>query len=357
MVTTQHKGIARISNVCVALSTALTLVLSSPLVSGAEQQPPARGTIAAPARTGPTVGVQGFGLAGLSFPIASESLTTVGLNERPQELGGGVQVTNFWRGLFVQVAASRWRGDGSRVFIDSRGARFDLGIPLHVTATHADVGAGWRFARKGADWRRNRVVPYIGVGVGVADYSETSSFAESGEDFSERATSYSGFGGVEVRLTSWLGVGADARYRYVKGILGRDGVSAALGDDSLDGPSASARLVFGWFGDPGSTRAGSPATPEEPRSAPVPARRPADVDPVWPPVTVAVRQRGLAVVDTPVRIAPDRRREPLAVIERGTQMLVVGEEAEWFRVEFRDPRWGTRVGFVERAHVKLFELP
>jgi hypothetical protein len=352
--TNHYRELARVL-VCPCAVSAALLVLPI-AVRAEEQQPPP--TSAPAVRSGPTVGVQGFGTFGVTFPIASESLTTVGISERPPELGGGVQVTNLWRGLFVQLGASRWTGDGSRVFIDSRGARFDLGIPLNVKATHVDVGAGWRFQRWNAAGRASRVVPYLGGGIGIVDYSETSDFAGAGEDLSERATSYTGFGGVEVHVTSWLGVAADARYRYAKGVLGSDGVSAALGEDSLSGPSASVRVMLGWFGSSGPLARGRD-------TATSPPARPADVGPAGNPVAkvpavephVPSRRRVLTIDQTPVRIAPDRSRQPLIVLERGTSMVVVAEESGWLRVEFRDPRWGTRVGYVEREHVRAIENP
>jgi len=204
----------------VVLAFGLALLPAGPLAADDSGQTQ-RGTPPAP-RRGSAIGAQGFGSFGFTVPLASDSLTTVGLEDRPQEVGGGGQVTGLWRGLFVQVAASRWKEAGSRVFVDSRGNRFDLGIPLSVEAAHVDVGAGWRFERWRRDGSLSPVVPYVGGGIGVLDYTETSSFAQEGENVSERATTYSVFGGVETRIAPWIGIAADVRYRFVDGILGVD---------------------------------------------------------------------------------------------------------------------------------------
>lgn len=54
----------------------------------------------------------------------------------------------------------------------------------------------------------------------------------------------------------------------------------------------------------------------------------------------------VAVANTPIYIAPDASRTPLRVAAQGTVFTVVAEEGEWTRVQFKDPQWGVRVGYV-----------
>jgi hypothetical protein len=116
--------------------------------------------------------------------------------------------------------------------------------------------------------------------------------------------------------------------------------------------------MLGWFGSsspgtPGRETAVTP--PARPEAAEASTNGTADVPSAG--LNASSRRRVLAIGDTPVRIAPDGSREPLIVLERGMSMVVVAEESGWLRVEFRDPRWGTRVGYVERAHVRPIENP
>lgn len=58
------------------------------------------------------------------------------------------------------------------------------------------------------------------------------------------------------------------------------------------------------------------------------------------------RNTAVATVNTPVYIAPDTTRTPLRVAAQGTVFTVVAEEGEWTKVQFKDPQWGVRVGYV-----------
>lgn len=54
----------------------------------------------------------------------------------------------------------------------------------------------------------------------------------------------------------------------------------------------------------------------------------------------------VAITNTPVYVAPDASRTPLRVAAQGTVFTVVAEQGEWTQVQFRDPQWGVRVGYV-----------
>jgi hypothetical protein len=46
-------------------------------------------------------------------------------------------------------------------------------------------------------------------------------------------------------VLKWVHVGGELRYRFVKGILGEDGVSAAFEEDDAGGLAVGLRLSFG----------------------------------------------------------------------------------------------------------------
>jgi len=294
-----------------------------------------------PEPIGPRLGVQGLGFVGLDFPRAEQSVEALGLDKRQLEAGGGVRVTNLWRALFVDVHASRWSTSGERAFVDSTGEAFPLGIPLDIDATHVDVSVGWRF------YPRNRrtirtAVPYVAGGAGVVRYREESPFAEPGDDVRTSSTTYHVALGFDYPLNRWLAIATDARYRFAPDIVGDDGVSSVFEEDDLGGFQLSVGVRFGFGG-------AAPATPPPPAAPDEPARRPDFINPAPPPVDAQI---GTVTTDAPIYLLPDRTRVPLRVLESGTSVRVLDQIEGWYRVEFRDPQFGTRTGYVEIKFVR-----
>jgi hypothetical protein len=65
--------------------------------------------------------------------------------------------------------------------------------------------------------------------------------------------------------------------------------------------------------------------------------------------TLAFAQGGgtaIAITITPVYVAPDASRTPLRTAAQGTVFTVLAEQGEWTQVQFKDPQWGIRVGYV-----------
>jgi hypothetical protein len=61
----------------------------------------------------------------------------------------------------------------------------------------------------------------------------------------------------------------------------------------------------------------------------------------------------IATTHTPVYIAPDTTRTPLRTAAQGTVFTVVEEEGEWTKVQFKDPQWGVRVGYVKTGALRF----
>ena len=153
--------------------------------------------------------------------------------------GGGVQVV-VKDGFFVEITASRFRRTGERAYL-SGGKAFKLGIPLTATITPLEVGAGYRFRLP----QLPRVRPYAAIGYGTYAYTETSDFAQAGDDVDTHHSGYVVNGGAEFRLHTWLGLAFDAQYSRVPGILGNGGVSQQAGESDLGGVAARFKLVVG----------------------------------------------------------------------------------------------------------------
>jgi len=71
---------------------------------------------------------------------------------------------------------------------------------------------------------------------------------------------------------------------------------------------------------------------------------------------VAAQQEGIRATVTsaaPIFIQPGAQT-PLRVAKSGTSLKVMQEEGEWAQVEFSDPQFGRRVGWVEKKLLRVF---
>ena len=71
--------------------------------------------------------------------------------------------------------------------------------------------------------------------------------------------------------------------------------------------------------------------------------------------TAAYADERTAVVTTaaPIYVVPDANRVPLRVAAVNTVLRVRSEEGPWLQVEFQDPQFGRRVGYVETQRVRV----
>ena len=213
-----------------------------PSPATADAPPPAAvpgRTQPAPAATaaGPGIGVRGFGTFAVDWMTARDTFEAVTGSAIVLGYGGGVQVTNLWRGLFVEASVERSAADGERVFVHQDEV-FPLGIPLEVTMTPIDVVVGWRSPQ-------GRVTPFFGGGATFMRYEETSDFADAGDDVDVRKTGFIVLAGAEASLARWIHLRGDVRYRQVSGVLGEGGASAAFDEDQLGGFGVAVKLMIG----------------------------------------------------------------------------------------------------------------
>jgi opacity protein-like surface antigen len=151
--------------------------------------------------------------------------------------GGGVEL-DLARQYFVEISVSRFSKTGQRVFV-SDGQVFPLGIPLTAKITPFEVAGGYRFVTRGS------VVPYVGAGVGRYAYSETSDFADASDNVDASNVGFLVFGGAEFRVHRWVGIGVDAHFTRVSGILGDGGASREFGETDLGGTGIRVRVLVG----------------------------------------------------------------------------------------------------------------
>jgi opacity protein-like surface antigen len=186
------------------------------------------------------IGFRGFGEVGGTRFSSTESFTAVIGSPSGIVYGGGVEAV-LPRGVFVSLQVSRFKKDGTRVFVFNN-EPIDLGIATTVTVTPVEVTGGYRFPLKNA-----KVIPYVGAGVGWHRYEETSDFATSDEDVKATHQGYHVLGGAEVRLSRLFGVAGEAQWSTVPDALGENpnSVSAAFDESDLGGVTFRVRFIVG----------------------------------------------------------------------------------------------------------------
>src|SRR5262249_37710569 len=63
-------------------------------------------------------------------------------------------------------------------------------------------------------------------------------------------------------------------------------------------------------------------------------------------------ETGTLIVRTPIFLFPDSTRTPLVIAEAGTTVRILEASGDWYRIEFRDSQFGTRVGYVLATNVR-----
>jgi opacity protein-like surface antigen len=214
-------------------AAAAVLCLLSPAMAAAQAPAPRPAAAAG-------VGVRGFVDAGVRTFTAADSFEAV-LGTRSATIAGiGGEIVLPQR-IFANVRVSWFEQTGERVFV-FEGETFPLGIDTTVRIVPVEITGGYRFAAG-----NRRVIPYAGGGVGWHRYEETSEFAASGENVSERFRGFHVLGGAEIRVARWLGVGGEVQWTTVPDALGADpnSVAAAFGEDDLGGTAVRLKVVIG----------------------------------------------------------------------------------------------------------------
>lgn len=184
------------------------------------------------------VGVHAFGIVEMQNMTARESFDAVlaeSSGSTPLFAGVGVEVTRLWKGAFGRFTVTHAANDGSRVFVDSTGEAHSLNVPVRIALTPIEIGGGWRFG--GA-----AVSPYVGAGVVLQRYRETSRFAEASEQVKAIDGGSAIFGGVTI--AAGVGrIGLEGVYRRVPITPGGASVLEQFAQTDLGG--AGVRVTFG----------------------------------------------------------------------------------------------------------------
>ena len=188
----------------------------------------------------PQLTINGYAMFGRINFTAADSFEVILGEPSGAIYGGGTRVGLPLGGLFVDVGAWRFHGEGERVFV-SGGQEFPLGIPVEITVTPLELSAGWQFRFR----RLPKLRPYVAGGYTSYGYRETSEFATDAEDVDERFPGYHLGGGVEYRITRWLGLGGEFTWTTVPDAIGESGVSAEFDETDLGGTSFRVKITIG----------------------------------------------------------------------------------------------------------------
>lgn len=224
----------------VILAAVACLLLASPIVTTASAQAKPRPRPSAAARPSRSVQIGGYVMVGRVNLAAVDSFDAILGQTSGPIFGGGARVGLPFGGLFVDVGAWRYRGEGERVFV-SNSIVYPLNIPVEVTMTPLEITAGWRFRVP----RIARLTPYVGGGLTSLTYRETSAFSSTSEDVEETFSGYHLMGGAEVRLMRWIGAAAEVTWTTVPDSIGQGGVSAAFNEDDLGGTTVRVKITIG----------------------------------------------------------------------------------------------------------------
>ena len=67
-------------------------------------------------------------------------------------------------------------------------------------------------------------------------------------------------------------------------------------------------------------------------------------------------ESALVTADAPIYIQPEMGRQPLRVAKAGSMLRIVGACDEWCNIEFQDPTYGRRVGYIQTKFLRLGSL-
>ena len=188
----------------------------------------------------PTLEIGGYAMVGLMNFTAADSFDVILGSPSGTIFGGGARVGLPIGGLFVDVGAWRFHGEGERAFV-FQGEDFPLGIPVEVTITPLELTAGWQFRLR----RAPKFRPYVGGGFSSYGYKETSDFGTDSEDVDERFNGYHLLGGAEYRVARWISVSGEAAWTTVPDAIGESGASAAFDETDLGGTSFRLKVTIG----------------------------------------------------------------------------------------------------------------
>ena len=220
---------------------AVIVMLMAAGIPAALAQSKPRPRPAAPAQPRPGgIQIGGYAMFRRINFTASESFDAIVGDPSGSIFGGGARIGLPLGGLFVDVGAWRYRGEGERVFV-ANDEVFRLGIPVEITVTPIELSGGWQFRIR----RVPKLTPYAAGGLTILKYQETSDFATGTENTDDTFSGYHLLGGAEYKIMRWLGIAGELSWSTVPDAIGESGVSEAFDETDLGGTTFRVKITIG----------------------------------------------------------------------------------------------------------------
>ena len=219
---------------------AIVLVVTVGVTAADAQSKPRPRTTPASARPSDSLEIGGYAMFGRIAFTAAESFDAILGTSTGSIVGGGARVGLPWYGLFADVGAWRFHGEGERAFVFN-GEVIPLGLPVEVTVVPIEISFGWR-----ARFRQMpKLVPYVAAGLTSMKYQETSASSTESENVEERFGGYHLMGGAEYKILRWLGVAGEVAWTTVPDSIGESGVSQSFDETDLGGTTLRVKITIG----------------------------------------------------------------------------------------------------------------
>lgn len=206
----------------VTLSALVLLSLAMPAAAqtqtfDAQTRPPQRPAAVRAPRAVPIGGRVFFALDSDTM-TASKTFDAILGSSTLAAYGGGGEVLNIWRRVFVRGALTFVSKDGTRIQ-EVADEFIPIGIPLTVTMRPFELAGGWRFGKN----ERDHVIPYAGGGLLLVSLKQKSTVpTETAESTSDSFTGTVLFGGIDFLPAGKFMAGAEVQYRTVPNAIGDD---------------------------------------------------------------------------------------------------------------------------------------
>lgn len=221
-----------LSTVILATATAVAVPASAQGTgsSSSTRRPTSAAQAAKPKVKKAPIGIRAFFVVDGEMMAASQSFKAVTGSSTLIGYGGGGEVLNLWKHLFVRGVVSVAPASGERAFVVD-GAVISTGVGIDVRVRTTEIGAGWRTPFK----KHPKYALFYGAGVLLVNYTETSQFEASSDAVNESSTGYSLQGGLDAQLSKWIHAAVEAQYRGVPNAFDANGVAGAYGETDLGG--------------------------------------------------------------------------------------------------------------------------
>jgi hypothetical protein len=195
-------------------------------------QKPASAKPAAPKPPMPPqkLAVRGFFVLDTEMMTATQSFKAITGSSTMIGYGGGGEVINLWKTVFIRGAFAMASASGERAYVIG-GNVVPTGVGIDLGLQTIEIGGGWRLPLR----KHPAITPYAGGSALFVKYTEDSRFASSLDNVNESFTGYGIEAGVDLTLTRLVYAAVEAQYRLVPNALGETGVSKSYNETDLGG--------------------------------------------------------------------------------------------------------------------------